>query len=144
MKIYLDNCMFNRPFDEQTALRVRMETECKLHIQDRIRSRALQLVWSYMLDFENAQNPFAERRQAIAAWQALSFIDVAETGALLSKAQSIAAVGVKPKDALHVACAIQAGADYFLSTDLRLLKKLEPLGEITALNPISFIEVLDP
>jgi hypothetical protein len=30
MKIYLDNCCFNRPFDDQSHLRIRLEAEAKL------------------------------------------------------------------------------------------------------------------
>ena len=33
MCVYLDNCCYNRPFDEQTQLRVRLETEAKLRVQ---------------------------------------------------------------------------------------------------------------
>ena len=36
MKIYLDNCCFNRPFDDQKQLRIKLETEAKLDIQKRI------------------------------------------------------------------------------------------------------------
>ena len=38
MKIYLDNCCFNRPFDDQSQLRIRLESEAKLKIQEDIRS----------------------------------------------------------------------------------------------------------
>ena len=33
MRVYLDNCCYNRPFDEQDQLSVRLETEAKLYIQ---------------------------------------------------------------------------------------------------------------
>jgi len=36
MRIYLDNCCFNRPFDDQIQMKVRLETEAKLFIQDQI------------------------------------------------------------------------------------------------------------
>jgi len=36
MKIYLDNCTFNRAFDDQSSMRVKLETEAKLFIQERI------------------------------------------------------------------------------------------------------------
>ena len=32
IRVYLDNCCYNRPFDEQTQLRVRHETEAKMEI----------------------------------------------------------------------------------------------------------------
>ena len=61
MPIYLDNCCFNRPFDDQSQVRVLLETEAKLVVQERIRSGELQLVWSYIMDFENDANPFEAR-----------------------------------------------------------------------------------
>ena len=33
LKVYLDNCCFNRPFDDQTSLVVNMESIAKLYIQ---------------------------------------------------------------------------------------------------------------
>ena len=33
MRIYLDNCCYNRPFDEQDDVRVRLETMAKLTVQ---------------------------------------------------------------------------------------------------------------
>ena len=61
MLIYLDNCCFNRPFDDQVQIRIRLETEAKLVIQDEIRAGTYLLAWSYILDYENNQNPFAMR-----------------------------------------------------------------------------------
>ena len=62
MKVYLDNCCLNRPFDDQTQLRIRLESEAKLKVQEEIRAGKLQLAWSYILDYENRKNPFQERR----------------------------------------------------------------------------------
>ena len=36
MKVYLDLCCFNRPFDDQSSLAVYIETQAKLGIQDLI------------------------------------------------------------------------------------------------------------
>ena len=62
MKIYLDNCTFNRPFDDQSRVRIRIESEAKLYIQEKVKEGKLQLVWSFILDYENQQNPFEEWR----------------------------------------------------------------------------------
>ena len=86
MRIYLDNCVFNRPFDDQSHLRVRMETEAKLYIQARIKQGDLQLVWSYILEFENVQNPFQARKQTIAQWKNLASVLIPETSGLLAVA----------------------------------------------------------
>jgi hypothetical protein len=49
MKLYMDNCCFNRPFDDQSQLRIRLESEAKLKIQEEIRAGNFQLAWSYIL-----------------------------------------------------------------------------------------------
>jgi hypothetical protein len=43
MLIYLDNCCFNRPFDDQSQARVRLEAEAKLEIQQRIKDKKIEL-----------------------------------------------------------------------------------------------------
>ena len=50
---------------------------------------------------------------------------------------------IKPKDrdALHVSCAIEGGADYFITTDIRLLKFSS--DEIKIVDPIDFIKLLE-
>lgn len=58
MRIYLDNCCFNRPFDDQTQLKISLETQAKLAVQDMIFHKKHTLVWSYILEYENLQNPF--------------------------------------------------------------------------------------
>ena len=36
MRIYLDNCSFNRPFDDQSQLKIKLEAEAKLYIQSEV------------------------------------------------------------------------------------------------------------
>ena len=42
MRVYLDNCCYNRPFDRQVQLVVRLETEAKLRIQSMMRSGEIE------------------------------------------------------------------------------------------------------
>ena len=58
MRIYLDNCCFNRPFDNQNQLKIHLETQAKLYIQAQIKQGIYDLVWSYILEYENQMNPF--------------------------------------------------------------------------------------
>jgi predicted nucleic acid-binding protein len=135
--------MFNRPFDNQGQIRIRLETEAKLYIQDQIKNNILELVWSYILDFENYQNPHSERRRAIAKWRHLAIIDVIETPNVLANAKKLLSFGIKTKDALHVASAIEGKADYFLTTDDKLLSGIKRSNIIKALGPIDYIKVLE-
>lgn len=66
MLIYLDVCCFNRPFNDQSHLIVHLQTQAKFFVQEGIRSGQFDLVWSAILDLENAANPDIERNKAIA------------------------------------------------------------------------------
>lgn len=142
MRVYLDNCMFNRPFDDQSHIRIRLESEAKLHIQSKIKNKELELIWSYILELENAHNPHDERKNAIIRWKSIAMLKIIETSNILKNAKKVAEFGVKPKDALHVASAIEGNADYFLTTDDKLLSSLKRSKIIEALNPIDYIKVL--
>lgn len=83
MKIYLDSCCFNRLFDDQSKLRIRLEAEAKLKIQEDVRSGTYKLIWSYILDYENSKNPFQERRERIAKWRMYSAADIEEDEEIL-------------------------------------------------------------
>lgn len=140
MKLYLDNCMFNRPFDDQSNFKILLESEAKLKIQENIRSGLYELVWSYILDYENTKNPFRERREQIENWKQYAKTDVEADAGVINRAQSFNQLGLKKYDALHLACAIQAGSDYFLTTDNGILKHSESITEIQIKDPINFIK----
>lgn len=79
LKIYLDNCCFNRPYDNQLLIRNRLETEAKLYIQESIIEENYDLAWSYILDFENSRNPFSDRKKEISTWRTIAKFQVMET-----------------------------------------------------------------
>ena len=138
MLIYLDNCCFNRPFDDQSQVRILLETEAKLAVQDRIRNGKLRLVWSYMMDFENDANPFEDRRASILRWRSLASVDISESDDLITRAEALGDLGFKPKDAIHISCAIQAGCGIFLITDIGIVKKAGLVAELVILNPVDY------
>lgn len=139
LRVYLDNCSFNRPFDDQTQVRINLETEAKLAIQAKICAGALELAWSYILDYENTANPFRDRRAAVAVWKKLAGVYVEETPALLLSAERLQRDRrIAPKDALHVACAMMASCDCLLTTDDILVKKLLTLRGLRVCNPVAW------
>jgi predicted nucleic acid-binding protein len=143
MRIYLDLCCFNRLYDDQSQIRIRIETEAKLALQQKIKEAKCELIWSSILDFECANNPFEEHRIAIMNWRELAcaLIPIDET--VLAQAQYLKTSGVGHYDALHVACAAAAKADVFVTTDDRLLKRLKIAGGVVAMLPqdaIAFVE----
>ena len=140
IKIYLDNCCFNRPYDDQTQLTIYLEAMAKLAVQEEIRSGKTDLATSYILLTENAANPFATKRNDIKHFiekYTHTYVSEACELKVKEKARDIMKKGVKLMDACHVACAIISGADYFLSTDKRLLKY--QTNDIRIVNPITYL-----
>ena len=144
MRLYLDNCVFNRPYDDQSSIRVRLEAEAKLNIQESIRSGEYELVWSYRLDYENVKNPNWERQEQISQWRKYAKYDILEDDTLLEHARQLHQFGMKKMDALHIACATMAKADYFLTTDKGILKKAALVRTISIKSPLDFISGVLP
>jgi predicted nucleic acid-binding protein len=144
MKIYLDNCCFNRPYDKQTGERIKLETEAKLHIQSMVIDAKLALVWSFMLDYENSANPYPDHREAIAEWKSVAKQHIPALNTIRECGANIGnATGIKSKDALHLACALEAGCEYFITTGRAFLKKAQAMCDIKTLNPVDFVMILE-
>jgi predicted nucleic acid-binding protein len=143
MLVYLDMCCFNRPFDEQGQLLVRLQTEAKLHVQKLILDGQYKLVWSAVLELENVANPDVRRRQAIAEWRFLASMDIDMAVPVENLADEIAQKGIRPMDALHVASAIISGADWMLTTDRALLRKMQADTRIRVVDPVDFISQIE-
>ncbi len=62
---------------------------------------------------------------------------------VVARASEFTRNGVKSKDALHIACAIEGKAEYFLTTDDKLIKKLAETIELIVINPVNFIPILE-
>lgn len=142
MKIYLDNCCYNRPFDDQTQMKIHLETQAKLYIQAQIKEGVYDLAWSYILDYENGKNPYEEKRLAIAPWRDIASSCVSEeTEDILRFAEALAEKGIKTFDALHISCAVAESCEYYLTTDKKLLNT--PMPEIKIVSPVAFVNEME-
>jgi len=140
MLLYLDNCCFNRPYDEQAHSRIYLETQAKLYVQEQILSGQHSLVWSYILQFENDQSPHIAHKHEIAKWKNLSKHWISASDDIIVNAKRYQTLGLHVKDALHCACAVKANADFFLTTDKQLIKKANAMSELKVINPLRFID----
>lgn len=140
MRVYLDNCCYNRPYDDQSQLRISLETQAKLQIQGMVRDKSIELAASYVLLYENSRNPYELRKLTIRDFvreNATEYIDVDRSDEVKLFADDIITTGVKTADAHHVACAILSDCDFFLTTDDRLLKY--KTDKLRVIDPTEFI-----
>jgi predicted nucleic acid-binding protein len=140
MRIYFDNCSYNRPFDDQTQMKIRLETSAKLYIQNEIQNGVYELVWSFMNDMENNDNPYDDRRSSIQKWKSIAEYNCKTSAKVLEMGKAIEKLKIKPKDSLNIACAIISNCDYFITTDIKLLNKnIGNIDRIKIVNPMDFI-----
>lgn len=144
LKIYLDNCCYNRPYDDQSQIRISLETQAKLYIQNLVKDKQIELVTSYILEYENGKNKFGKRKQVISEFMEMNesyYVGIERDSDVAKIAEPIMQTGVKEKDAFHVACAILAKCDYFITTDDRLLKYQD--GGLPLVTPEEFIRRME-
>ena len=63
MRVYLDNCAYNRPYDDQSQVKIELETQAKLKIQRMIKDHQIELASSYMSLYECGENPDSIRAE---------------------------------------------------------------------------------
>jgi len=141
MILYMDLCCFNRPFDDQLQQKIYLETEAKLFIQKKIKDGEYKLIWSYILEYENSVNPDEETRNSIQKWEGVAIRTIVENQTVTSMASDLNKSGFGIKDALHIACAINAQARYFITVDRGILKKREIIKDLSIINPLEFISL---
>jgi predicted nucleic acid-binding protein len=130
MRVYLDTCSLQRPLDSKIQIRIILEAESVLGILTLCERGLLDLVASDALMFEVERNPnLARQEYALEALaQASAFVELDEQ--VEKRARELHQQGIKPLDALHLACAERASADYFCTCDDELLRKARRLQDL--------------
>jgi len=142
LKIYLDVCCLNRPFDDQTQSRIRLEAEAVVMILAHCETGQWEWASSEVLDLEIAQTPDPERRRRVQLLTAHAHHSIGVEQREAERAQQFEAWGISAFDALHLACAESGQVDVFLTTDDELLRKAATHSEqlqVRAENPLIWL-----
>jgi predicted nucleic acid-binding protein len=141
-RIYMDVCCLNRPFDDQTQQRIRLETEAILLALSQCRSRCWKLVVSNALDVEIGQTPNLTRMRQVQDLLSVAQIKVQTSAALEQRVAELAQLGFTFYDAAHIASAERSRSDILLTTDDRLLRKATQLAnsvKVKVENPATWL-----
>jgi len=143
MKIYLDVCCLNRPFDDTAQPRVAMEASAVGELLEMIESSRLTDYASEMSIIEIERIPDAERRRKVLSLLPPSERIMSLNADVLDWADRIMAIGFHLADAVHLSAARQLGIDVFVTTDdkLRKLAKRHAgrLG-LRVIDPVTFLQ----
>ncbi len=140
MRIYLDNCCYNRPYDDQTSIKISLETQAKLAIQEMVKLGKYALVSSETLEYEVDASPYSSQVQIIKGFiqeNTSFYVGKRKRDDVEKLAIEITQTGVKYYDACHVASAIIADCEYFVTVDKRLLNYQS--DKVRIVSPIQFI-----
>ena len=145
MKVYLDTCSLQRPLDNRTQLRVRLEAEAILSILDLIEAGRVGLVSSVVLDYEIDRNPNLTRREFAQEVVARAENTIELSDAIQRRAKALNLVGIAALDSLHLASAEVAGVDFFCTCDDTFLNKAKRTvqGKTRVVSPREFLEELE-
>jgi hypothetical protein len=142
MKIYLDVCCLNRPFDDQNQPRIRLESEAILFILHHFHLHDWEWLGSDALILEIDQTPNPERRNNLRLMVTQVHDWIAIQTAEANRSQQLEQLGFHAMDALHLASAESAEAHIFLTTDDKLLKlatRLSSQLQVKVANPIFWL-----
>lgn len=141
-KIYLDVCCLNRPFDDQSQERIRLESEAILLILDQVQNSAIKWYSSEIVFLEIMQTPNKLRRERLTLLSKLTKYEIAYGEKEAFRASQLETFGFHSFDAMHLACAESAKVASFITTDDRLRRKANRFHSqlsVKVENPINFI-----
>jgi len=146
MRLYLDCCCYNRPFDDLTQNRIHDESDAILSILNRSRTDNSTILGSQVLKMEiNKISDFAKKAKVQMLYQAINE-EISFSADIQARARYIQQVSaIHSMDSLHIASAEAGHADVLLSTDDRLIRACKKLDlDVRVMNPVSYLaEVIE-
>ena len=142
-KIYLDTCCLSRPFNDQTPIRIRRETEAVEMILKNFSTSDWSWIVSGVLTLEVDNNRDVSQRDQMRTQMADAYINVSISEIERARGRDLEKLGFKRLDALHLACAERGNADVFLTTDDRLLRRAKRLSSklhVRVENPYEWLQ----
>ncbi len=141
MRIYLDTCCLNRPFDEQSQIRIHLESEAVKAILSQCDQGYWELVVSTVVHFEIDKMSNEEQRQQVILFLEPACQIIKPNEAMICRAEAFESAGIQVFDALHLACA-EHNADIFLTVDDKFLKKCRRLSDLAIKvgNPLFWLD----
>jgi predicted nucleic acid-binding protein len=142
VSVYLDTCAIQRPLDTLSHTRLRLEAEAILGVLALIKAGEVLLISSTPLEIEAARNSLAVRKEhANQVLNQASFVVIIDDR-LAKRAADFTRRGMKAVDALHLAAAEAANADYFCTCDDRFLRNARAIDDLQT-NLVSPLELIE-
>lgn len=131
MRLYLDNCCLQRPLDDQTQPRIKIETEAVFAVLAAVQVGEQSLLGSEALEYEISRIPDDTRREEVLSVLELTSERLLLTDQVENLAFKFEQSGLRSMDAIHLALASTAKADYFCTCDDKLFQKASTFSDLS-------------
>lgn len=141
-KLYLDVCCLNRPFDDWSQERIRLEGEIILSIFERIIAQEWELISSEAIEVELLKMKNLDKLQNIQRLLSLATTSIIINSNIDQRSKELENLGFGLYDSFHIACAEMAQVDVLLTTDDRLLNRVSRYIDrfnVTISNPVIWL-----
>ena len=142
---YLDACCLNRPFDDQTQDRIRIEAESVIILLKLSLTGKITLAGSDVLKHEISKTPDPVRKSQLSSLSRYIAKFYSLNDFIIELARKMQKSGFGAFDSLHIAIAENSGADIFITTDdkiLKLYRRNPDLLNIRIENPANIVREL--
>lgn len=139
-RLYLDVCVHCRPFDDQSAMRIRLETDSYFMIMAAVQEKRYKCVVSpvHIMEIEKISN-FNERMELLTILSNMKSNISYQKDSVRKRIMELIKLKFGPADAAHIAFA-EVIADVFITCDDILLKKAKKYNiSIPVVAPLDFI-----
>ena len=141
LKLYLDNCCYNRPFDDLEQEKINLEANAIENIFRKHINKEVEIYKSMAIDFEISRiKSDNKRRQVEDLYDAMELTEIDYSDEIKKRAIELRQYNIKDMDSLHLSFAENKNADYFITTDRLLINASKRANlKIKVINPIEFI-----
>jgi len=138
-KLYLDVCTLSRPFDDQSMMRIRLETDAFYLIFQNIKNKKYDMVASpvHIKEIEAIED-LRERSELITLLNKFGVKPSCNLQKVRERAEYLFSLKFGAADAAHLAFAEET-SDIFITCDDRFLRKCKRIKvKLLALSPVEF------
>ncbi|MCD7846946.1 MAG: PIN domain-containing protein [Oscillospiraceae bacterium] len=142
MKVYLDSCCYNRPFDGTTQERVNVEADAILRILRKGEIGEIEIIGSEIILLELWNMSDLVKKQNVLGLYRVTHSQVVLTDEIFSRSRQIMSESnIRRKDSLQIASAEAAGADVMLTTDDKLERMASRMNlGVRVMNPVKLLD----
>lgn len=145
MRIYFDNCSLQRPLDNKIQIRIAVEAEAIVGLLALCELGRVELISSEALVFEVRQNPNHLRQRYALRVLSKAGVYTQINDRVENRAKALVERGLSPLDALHLASAEEADADYLCTCDDGFLRRAKSMSDLRTrmVSPLELIEEIE-